>query len=76
MFIRGRGRGGAGTEGCTPALWISQIKGSSECPRCLNEGYIFVPRYEVWGENTPNIHKISKEIWASDTIENKQTSAN
>ena len=52
--------GGGGTQvqrGCAPALRISRNKGSflrhPHVRDFVKEGYFFVPRYEVWGSNSP-----------------------
>ena len=34
---------------------------TSACPRSVKEGYFFVPRYEVWGENPRTIHETDAE---------------
>ena len=54
------GGGGGGTQeqrGAAPALRISRKKGSFLRPPhvrdLVNEGYFFVPRYEVWGSKSP-----------------------
>ena len=56
----GGGGGGGGTQvqrGAAPALRISRKKGSFLRPPhvrdFVNEGYLFVPWYEVWGSKSP-----------------------
>ena len=67
-FISGGG-GHSGTEGGRARVTYFAEEGvffkTSACPRFVKEGYIFVPRYEVWGgggggggENPLKIHEI------------------
>ena len=70
-----RGGGGVGgtrvQRGAAPALSISRKKGSSLRPPhvrdFVKEGYFFVPRYEVWGENPLTIHEIYTALTPSDS---------
>ena len=68
------GRGGGGTQvqrGAAPALRISRKEGSFLRPPhvrdFVKEGYFFVPRYEVWGQNLPTIHEIYAALTPSDS---------
>ena len=71
---KAQGGGGGGCpvqSGAAHALRILRKKGSflrpSACPRFVKEGYFFVSRYEVWGENPFTNHEISAALTPSDS---------